>query len=137
MGRCFRAAFIFAVAFVALTGQAAAGTVSEPERDGGRAVVYQAEPGEFNELSIMLQSGRFTIQDGTTGTRDTLYVTAEAPCEHDQTPQPSTGLTDAYCPAAGVTSISVDAGDGNDSVSVGGIVTTDYPSVVDAGDGAD
>jgi hypothetical protein len=31
----------------------------------GDALHYEAAPGEFNELYITLQSGRFTIQDGT------------------------------------------------------------------------
>ena len=137
MRRCRLAAVVFIAAFVALSAQACAGTVSEQWVAGGRAVVYDAAPGEYNELSIMLQSGQFTIQDGTLGTRDTLYVQAQPPCEHDQTPQPSTGLIDAFCPASGVSRIAVVVGDGNDFVSIGGMTSTDYPSAIDAGDGAD
>ena len=75
-------------------GTAVAGTVGID----GDTLRYDAAPGEFNQLAIMLQSGRFTIQDGYSQTRDTLFVTALAPCVRDTTPQPDPGMTDAYCP---------------------------------------
>jgi hypothetical protein len=103
----------------------------------GDALHYEAAPGEFNELYITLQSSRFTIQDGTGGTRDTLFVTARPPCERDATPQPSVGLIDAYCPPAGVARIAVALGDGNDYVSIGTMGATDFPATIDGGDGAD
>src|SRR5438552_19037267 len=91
-------------ALLLATGTAAAGTVGI----AGDTLRYDAKPGEFNELNVMLQGGEFTIQDGTSGTRDTLFVTARPPCRHDDTPQPSPGLMDAYCPPQGVERIAID-----------------------------
>jgi hemolysin type calcium-binding protein len=114
-------------------GTAAAGTVGID----GDTLHYEAAPGEFNELYLLLQGGEFTVQDGTSGTRDTLFVHARPPCRRDNTPQPSPGLMDAYCPPAGVTRIAVELGDGNDSASIGGMGSTDYPVTADGGEGAD
>ena len=114
-------------------GTAVAGTVGID----GDTLRYDAAPGEFNQLAIMLQSGRFTIQDGYSQTRDTLFVTALAPCVRDTTPQPDPGMTDAYCPPDGVTRIAVALGDQSDEASIGGITATDYPAAIDGGDGAD
>lgn len=130
-------ASMLVLAMFAPAAPAAAGTVGIEDWASGKVLHYVAAPGEFNELSIMLQGGRFTIQDGTGGQRDTLAVTAKPPCEHDTTPQPSPGLIDAYCPPDGVTTLAVELSDANDAATIGGVAPTDVPAVVDGGDGAD
>ena len=128
-----------ALVLVALTASllaadtAVAGTVGIE----GDTLHYVAAPGEFNALTIMLQGDRFTIQDGSTGNRDTLYVTAQPPCYRDATPLPDPGLIDAYCPPAGVNRIAVELGDQNDYAGIGGMTPTDFPATIDGGDGAD
>jgi hemolysin type calcium-binding protein len=99
------------------------------------SLVYTAAPGEFNELNIMLQGGRMTIQDGTVGSAATLPVSVEPPCE-----PPNSGwvgdMLDAYCPAD-VERILVDVGDGADTVGIGAMTTTPYPTVIELGEGGD
>jgi hypothetical protein len=131
--RAVTLALAVSAALLLVTGTAFAGTVGIDDH----TLYYKAAPGEFNELNVMLQSGEFTIQDGTGGTRDTLPVTAKPPCRHDDTPQPSPGLMDAYCPPAGVERIAVELGDGNDYAGIGAMAATDYPSTIDGGEGAD
>src|SRR3954452_12233222 len=126
-------ALFTSTALLVAGGTATAGTVGIDDD----TLHYVAAPGEFNELFIALQGGEFTIQDGTVGNRDTLPVTARPPCRHDETPQPSPGLMDAYCPPAGVERIAVELGDGNDYAGIGGISSTDYPVTADGGEGAD
>jgi hypothetical protein len=125
----------FALAAV-LAAPASAATVSVVERDGGTALVYSADAGEYNELSLMLQGGRFTVQDGTTGFRDTLPVRAEPPCSRNDDPY-GMDMIDAYCPPQGVVLLDLDLGDENDFVSVGAMTATDFPSVIDLGAGSD
>jgi hypothetical protein len=126
-------ALFTSTALLVAGGTATAGTVGIDDD----TLHYVAAPGEFNELFIALQGGEFTIQDGTVGNRDTLPVTARPPCRHDETPQPSPGLMDAYCPPAGVERMAIELGDGNDSVGIGGISATDYPAGIDGGEGSD
>jgi Ca2+-binding RTX toxin-like protein len=128
---------IAAIAALGAAVPASAATVGIEDGESGKVLRYVAEPGEWNELYIMLQSGRFTIQDGTSGTRDTLFVAAEPPCVRDATPLSIPMLIDAYCPPDGVSAIAVDVADGNDYVSVGAMLGTDFPSTIAAGAGAD
>jgi hypothetical protein len=97
----------------------------------GDTLRFDAGPGEFNEVDIMLQSGQFTVQDGTGGP-NTLSVTARPPCQAG-----FKDLIGAYCPAEGVNRIAVTLGDENDSVSIGAMAATDYPTTIDGGGGAD
>jgi hypothetical protein len=123
-------------ALIALGAASPAGAATVGVGHGG-TMRYATAAGELNELYINLQDGRFTIQDGTVGSRDTLYVRATPPCEHDTTPQPSWSLIDAYCPVGGVTRIAIALRDGDDVLSLGGIGPLDYPAKVDAGVGND
>jgi Ca2+-binding RTX toxin-like protein len=123
-------------ALIALGAASPAGAATVGVEHGG-TLRYSAAAGEMNELFVNLQEGRFTIQDGTVGTRDTLYVRATPPCEHDTTPQPSWMLIDAYCPTAGVKRLAIDLRDGDDVLSLGGIGPLDYPAKVQAGAGND
>ncbi|HEX8085107.1 MAG TPA: hypothetical protein VF529_12520 [Solirubrobacteraceae bacterium] len=118
-------------AFAALAAPAFGATVRIQDGD----LVYTAAPGEFNELNITLQGGRFTIQDGTTGFPSTMPVTAEPPCEPYDNEQ-SSGMTDATCPPD-AERVLVDVGDGSDYVGLGAMGTWSYPTVVALGEGAD
>jgi hypothetical protein len=126
---------VLASAF-AFAAPAPAATVGVADRDGGRTLVYAADPGEFNELTIMLQGGRFTVQDGTVGFRETLPVRAEHPCSPNDSPE-RMDMFDAFCPPQGVALLDLAVGDENDYVSIGSMSATDYPTVIDLGTGSD
>ncbi len=120
-----------AAAFGALASPAFAANVRVEEG----ALVYTAAAGEYNELNIMLQSGRLTIQDGTSGRASTLPVTAEPPCEAYDNGD-SSGMMDATCPAD-VERMLIDVGEGGDYVGIGGMTSTPYPTVISTGEGGD
>ena len=120
-----------AVLAVTLAAPAAA-TAATVEVDGS-VLRYTAAPGERNELTVMLQSGRFTIQEGQNGATP---ITAVAPCT--EAPRDSMGGSiGAYCPPDGVDRIVIDLGDGDDRASVGVMARTDYPTDLFGGEGND
>ncbi|HEX8208125.1 MAG TPA: hypothetical protein VF587_18830 [Solirubrobacteraceae bacterium] len=128
-----RNGLLVAVGLATLTLASPASAADVKVVDGD--MVYTAAPGEANELTIMLQGGRITIQDGTVGFAATQPVTPAPPCE----PQSSGwvgDMIDAYCPAD-VRRFVIDVGDGTDYVSVGAMTTTPYPTVVTLGDSGD
>ena len=119
------------------TVPALAGTVRVDGESSDRSLVYTAAAGEFNEITINLQSARYAIQDGTTGSRDTLAVEAVPPCVHTMTPPPPAVLLDAYCPSEGVTRLVVRAGDKNDSISISAMGPGAAAADIQGGDGND
>ena len=124
------------VASAASAAPAGAASVAIEERADGRAFVYTGDPGEFNDLVLSLQGGRFVIQEGSVGRRDTQPVRAEPPCERDGGPNESPGLIDAYCPPQGVDILIIEGGDGNDGLYLG-MAPLDFPTRIDGGSGAD
>ena len=131
------------LAVLALTGTAAlvpgaahAGTASI----SGSKVLVKAAAGERNGITISRQGNHFRVTEGAIGTT----ITQASGCSQ-------VAPKEVSCPSSGVSSIEVDAGDGNDYVIVG--VTTgvsvqggpgdddliggDGADVLDGGDGTD
>jgi hypothetical protein len=96
----------------------------------GKTLVYEAAPGEINDVSINLQGSEYTIQD-TAGSP----MTPVAPCTV-WSDQMLLG-TAAKCPATDVKAIQVKLGDQTDEASVGGISSLLIPVTIDAGPGPD
>jgi uncharacterized repeat protein (TIGR01451 family) len=92
-----------------------AGTVSL----SGSTISYLASAGETNDVVVSLASGTYTISD-------TSAVTAGAGCA----PVDSHHAT---CPAAGITSLSVSLGDGDDRL----VTEASTPATIDGGTGDD
>lgn len=93
------------IASAAVPASSFAGTVSST----GGNVVYSANPGETNNVTVSLTGGTYTISDTGAG----VIFTSTAPC----TP---TGPTTATCPqaATGTDHLVVDGGNMNDSITV-------------------
>jgi Ca2+-binding RTX toxin-like protein len=84
-----------------------------------KRVWYTAAPGETNNLTISLSGSDYTLSDPGAA------ITGEPDCT-------SSGNA-ATCPAAGIIGITVNAGDGNDTVRN----TTSTPATLSGGDGVD
>ncbi|MFL5828215.1 MAG: hypothetical protein ACJ76V_16975 [Thermoleophilaceae bacterium] len=116
------------LAALAFASPALAATVS---RDGG-TLIYTAAPGEQNDISIQQQDVPFGEADAAISFVDlNAAITAE----------PSLGCripdsgNRADCPAAGVTNVDVQLGDGNDRV--GTFSQFGLPVTLEGGDGND
>jgi Ca2+-binding RTX toxin-like protein len=125
-----RAAFAAAVAAVAAVALLHSATASAATASvSGGVLTYSASPGETNLVNVSLASGVYTIVDGG------APVLAGSGCS-----LPSAGR--ATCGSNGITSIRVDAGDGNDVITLlpsTPATISDGPGddLVTAGSGAD
>jgi Ca2+-binding RTX toxin-like protein len=96
------------VAFAALAAPAWAGTVSE----NGSTLYYAAASGEANKVTVSVGSTLITVTEA-----GLLPVTPGTGCSA------VTGSI-ATCPVAGISSISIATGDGNDTAKVTGSIPT-------------
>jgi Ca2+-binding RTX toxin-like protein len=113
MARATRALIIA----IALTAVAPAAAHAASVDLAGSSLRYIANPGEANTVTITSASGLFTITDTSV-----LSLSAGPGCT-------VAALTKVTCPTAGVNSVTVDVGDGNDTVNLAGL--TIPASVVD------
>lgn len=74
--------------------------------DSGATLTYVAGPGEINDLTVTLASGSYTVTDPGVAT-----LTDSGGC--------TVAGNQATCPEAGVTTIRIDPGDGDDRVAIG------------------
>jgi hypothetical protein len=110
---------------IAVVGSTNAAFASRLEIEGDR-LVYRADKGERNEIRISGGVDTYVVRD----TGATIRVVA--PCE---LVEPSQNVpAHASCPAAGLTSLGVDARDANDSVSIDDAA---LPALVVGGSGDD
>jgi Ca2+-binding RTX toxin-like protein len=103
MSRLCRSALLAALLLVAAPSAARAGDVST----AGATLSFVALEGEANDLSVTLAGGTYTLTDA-----GGEPVTAGANCTQVAPSQ-------ATCPAAGITALTIDARDRSDSVLVG------------------
>lgn len=112
------------VALAAAPGVAQAASVSESTDSNGQEIlIYNADPGETNQVTVTGGAGQVTFTD--TGAVIDLYDTSAADCSRP------TDQHSVSCPAPAGTVVSVNLGDGNDTLSA------QVPVYADGGPGDD
>jgi hypothetical protein len=119
-------------AFVGVAQASELSLVEDPDA-GGTVADYVAGPGEVNNfVTLGIQGGRFTIQDGS----GAVAITAIAPCT---TGQPG-GFAEprfASCPVDDLVYIRASLGDAADWGSGSSAGVQQFPVVISGGDGPD